>query len=91
MAARKAVTTINLSKQVLADIRASGVRNVSKYFEDLARADLYNIQKMSKAEKEQLTGLQARLAQIKERWREYCKNQEPPTVKRIKVQKQVIA
>ncbi len=50
----KTKTTINLSKNVLSDIRSSGVRNVSKYFEDLARADLYAIEKLTKQEKKAL-------------------------------------
>jgi endo-1,4-beta-D-glucanase Y len=69
----KTKTTINLSKNVLADIRSSGVRNVSKYFEDLARADLYAVEKLTKQEKEQLTILKTELKNLSKEWQEYMK------------------
>lgn len=73
MVQEKTRTSINLSRRVLADIRASGVRNMSKYFEDLARADLYNITKLSVKEKTELGRLSGELSRWRNEWQQYLK------------------
>lgn len=76
MGKSKTVTTINISKKVLADIRASGIKNMSKYFEDLAKAELYNVNKLSKNEKDQLAKLSQELEYWSKEWEEYLVKQK---------------
>jgi hypothetical protein len=76
MVQRKTRTSINLSRQVLADIRTSGVRNISKYFEDLARAELYNVKNLTAQESSLLKNLSAELEGWREEWQQYLKEEE---------------
>lgn len=66
-------TSINISRHLLHDIRASGISNHSQYFEDLAKADLYDVKKMSKDEATQIAELRAKLVDVRKQWQAYLK------------------
>lgn len=70
---KKVITTIHVSRNVLLDIKNSGISNVSKYFEDLARADLHSVDTLSGKEKDQLDHLKQQLAVWTKEWDQFIK------------------
>lgn len=66
-------TTINLDSDLLAEVRDSGVRNVSRYIENLMKRDLRGIEKVGKAEARRVQGMLGELDKIEERWLAYLK------------------
>lgn len=72
----KTRTTINIQEVVLDEIRESGVRNVSQYFERLATEDLRRINKVEEQDKKQVVTLTEELESLEDEWKAYAKRSE---------------
>jgi hypothetical protein len=75
----KKVFSIYMSRKVLNDIRASGVRNLSRYFEELSKADLYQQKNLSKEDQEKVQRLSERLHALRAEWKAFEKNEKKVT------------
>ncbi|CAK0746546.1 hypothetical protein CCP3SC15_1440007 [Gammaproteobacteria bacterium] len=70
---KRILTSINIDKKLHEDIRASGVKNFSKYVENLAKADIYNVSKLGGDEQKKLAKLEEELKYWENEWEQYLK------------------
>lgn len=66
-------TTLNLDEGLLEEVRGSGVRNVSRYVENLIKRDLRGQEKVGKAESLRVQRMLADLDDLEVEWFEFLK------------------
>lgn len=69
-------TTINIDEALLNEVRKSGVRNVSKYIENLMKHDLRGTEKVGKREQQRVQKMIGELDEIEEEWFRYLKKEK---------------
>lgn len=66
-------TTINIEEGLIEEIRRSGVANVSRYLENLAKKDLRGVEKTGKGEKKRVQKMVEELDKVEDKWHAYLK------------------
>lgn len=67
------ITSIRIEQSVLEEIQESGVKNVSKYFENLAKRDLRGVKKVGKRESQRVQKMLGDLDLLRNKWDELMK------------------
>jgi hypothetical protein len=69
----KAITTVNLDVDLIDQVRASGVRNISKHIENLMKRDLAGLTQVGKSEQRNVHKMIDQLNDVEKEWFVYLK------------------